>query len=145
VALFTSTSRLGEDSLEGEAHRTGRARDIYTYGHVLIVSGIILIAVGDELVIAHPLRPLEGPALVAVVAGPALFLLAQLTLQLRGTRRVAYSRVAAIAICAAVGLFASGSPALVVGAVLVATLVPVAAFGGLRRSIGDRVRREGSG
>ena len=29
-------------------------RDIYTYLHLPIVAGIVLVAVGDELVIAHP-------------------------------------------------------------------------------------------
>ncbi|WP_448808467.1 low temperature requirement protein A [Agromyces bauzanensis] len=122
---FTTTRELGERSLAEEATRTRRARDIYTYGHVLIVAGIILTAVGDELVIAHPLEPLGRAPLIAVVAGPALFLLAQLALQLRATRRIGYSRLAAIPACAAIGLLCGTLPALAVGAMLVAVLVVV--------------------
>ena len=49
-------------------------RDIYTYLHLPIVAGIVLVAVGDELVIAHPTDDLhDGGALVAL-GGPALFL-----------------------------------------------------------------------
>ncbi|WP_341395328.1 low temperature requirement protein A [Arthrobacter sp. G119Y2] len=141
---FTSTRELGERSLAGEASRTGRARDIYTYGHVLIVAGIILTAVGDELVIAHPFDPLGDPERTVVVAGPALFLLAQLALQLRATRRAGYSRLAAILTCAALGLFGASLPALLVGALLVAVLIAVALLdeigldgkAGRRRSLG---------
>nr|WP_257793739.1 low temperature requirement protein A [Microbacterium sp. JZ31] len=123
---FTSTRELGERFLDGEASRTGRARDLYTYGHVLIVAGIILTAVGDELVIAHPLEPLGSAQLTAVISGPLLFLLAQLALHLRATRRVDYARLAAVPTCAAIGLLGGQVPALVVGAALVAMLIAVA-------------------
>ena len=123
---FTSTRPISERSLLREASRTGRARDIYTYGHVLIVAGIILTAVGDELVIAHPLDPLETAELTTVIAGPVVFLLAQLALQLRATRRLEYSRVAAVCGCAVLGLLGRGLPALLVGALLTAVLIAVA-------------------
>ena len=123
---FTSTRELGERSLRGEANRTGRARDIYTYGHVVIVAGVILTAVGDELIIAHPFDPLESAARTVVVAGPVLFLLAQLALQLRVTRRAGYSRPAAIVACMALGLFGGSLPALLVGAAQVVVLIVVA-------------------
>jgi low temperature requirement protein LtrA len=44
-------------------------RDIYTYLHLPIVAGIVLVAVGDELVIAHPTDDLhDAGALVTLVA-----------------------------------------------------------------------------
>jgi low temperature requirement protein LtrA len=142
---FTSTRELSERSLDGEASRTGRARDIYTYGHVLIVAGIILAAVGDELVIAHPLDPLSRAELTAVVAGPVLFLLAQLALQLRATRRVGYSRLAAIPTCAAIGLLGGSLPALLVGAMLVAVLIAVALLDQVGRDESHARRGDGAG
>lgn len=123
---FVSTRELGEHSLDSQANRTGRARDIYTYGHVLIVGGIILTAVGDELVIAHPLDPLGSAQLATVIAGPVLFLLAQLALELRATRRVGCARLVAILLCAALGLIGVSLPALLVGAALVVVLIAVA-------------------
>ncbi|GAA4192473.1 hypothetical protein GCM10022219_12760 [Microbacterium oryzae] len=123
---FVSTRGLGERSLDDQANRTGRARDIYTYGHVLIVGGIILTAVGDEIVIAHPWTPLASAKLIAVVAGPALFLLAQFALRLRATRRIEYARLVAVAACAGTGAFGGSLPALLVGATLVAVLIVVA-------------------
>ena len=123
---FVSTRDLGERSLGATENRTNRARDIYTYGHVLIVAGIILTAVGDEIVIAHPLEPLGRAELIAVSAGPMLFLLAQFALQLRATRRVGYVRLVAIAACAGPGLFGGALPALLISTALVAVLISVA-------------------
>lgn len=123
---FVSTREISERSLDSEASRTDRARDIYTYGHVLIIAGIILTAVGDELVIAHPLDPLGRAQLTAVVGGPTLFLLAQLALQWRATRRLEHARLAAIPACAALGLLVGSLPALLVGATLVGVLIAVA-------------------
>ena len=133
----TSTRELSERSLDGEASRTGGARDVYTYGHVLIVAGIILVAVGDELVIAHPLDHSGSAQLTAVVAGPVLFLLAQLALQLRATRRLGQTRLAAILACAALGLLGGSLPALLVGAVLIAVA--------LRDQVGQGTTYEVSG
>ena len=55
-----------------------QARSAYTYVHVLIVAGIIVCAVADELVLAHPDHGTHQ-ALVVILAGPALYLLGTLT------------------------------------------------------------------
>ncbi|MGI8861010.1 MAG: low temperature requirement protein A, partial [Rubrobacteraceae bacterium] len=57
---FTSVARLGEHYLAVSENRTTLARDGYTFLHVLFVAGIILSAVGDELVIAHPMKVLPS-------------------------------------------------------------------------------------
>ena len=53
-----STSTTSHGSRSGASrslpNRTQLARDGYTYLHAVLVAGIILAAVGDELVIAHP-------------------------------------------------------------------------------------------
>ena len=50
------------------------ARVAYTYLHVLIVAGIIVSAVADELVLVHPAHA-EGAGIAAILGGPALYLL----------------------------------------------------------------------
>ncbi len=50
------------------------ARLAYTYLHLPIVSGIIVCAVADELVLAHPLHA-ENAGIAAILGGPALYLL----------------------------------------------------------------------
>ena len=49
-------------------------RDIYTYLHLPIIAGIVLVAVGDELVIAHPTDDLDDAGALVALGGPALFL-----------------------------------------------------------------------
>ena len=49
-------------------------RDIYTYLHLPIIAGIVLVAVGDELVIAHPTDDLSNAGALAALGGPAVFL-----------------------------------------------------------------------
>lgn len=58
------------------AHEPGRlARSGYTYLHILIVAGIIVSAVADELALAHPDGHTELTAAVIILGGPALYLL----------------------------------------------------------------------
>jgi low temperature requirement protein LtrA len=58
-----------------KAEDRGRiGRDIYTYLHLPIIAGIVLVAVGDELVIAHPTDDLTQAGALVALGGPALFL-----------------------------------------------------------------------
>jgi low temperature requirement protein LtrA len=56
----------------------GVARFAYTYLHLPLVAGIILAAVGDELVLAHPTGHTEAKTAVVLLAAPALYLLGNL-------------------------------------------------------------------
>jgi low temperature requirement protein LtrA len=51
------------------------ARAGYTYFHLLIGAGIVLCAVADELVLAHPDGHAAAEAVAAIVGGPAVYLL----------------------------------------------------------------------
>jgi len=51
-----------------------QARVAYTYLHVLIVGGVIVGAVGDELVLTHPHHATDA-TVAAIVGGPLLYLL----------------------------------------------------------------------
>lgn len=51
------------------------ARLAYTYFHLPIVAGIIVSAVADELVLAHPSGPSELKIVLTVIGGPLLFLI----------------------------------------------------------------------
>jgi low temperature requirement protein LtrA len=69
------------EGAEHAAHQIARSSDpgrtarvAYSYIHIAIVAGIIVSAVGDEVVLVHPDHA-DTPAIVAVIGGPALFLL----------------------------------------------------------------------
>jgi low temperature requirement protein LtrA len=122
---FTYVARIAERRLELAANRTRMARDAYTYLHVVFVAGIIVSAVGDELLIAHPSEPLTGPQMAAVVAGPAIYLLAHALFRLRLTATVSWRRLTGAAACAVAGVVAADADGLVVGLLVFAILAGV--------------------
>ena len=122
---FSAVARIAQRHLELSENRTVLARDAYTYLHVVIVAGVIVSAVGDELVIAHPTEVLPGSEIAAVIAGPAIYLLAHALFRLRMAGSVSWRRLGGALACLVVGLIGAFVPALVVGALLIAVLVVV--------------------
>ena len=68
-----------------------------------MIAGIIVTAVGDELVIAHPGEQLSGPELATVAGGPALYLLGHVGFRLRMARSLSGKRLTAALACCAAG------------------------------------------
>ena len=122
---FNFVAGVAQRGLERSGNRTLLARDAYTYLHVVLVAAILLSAVGDELVIAHPTEALPDAELLVLVAGPAGYLLAHVILRLRMTGTLSARRLSGAVACLAVGLLAGSAPALVVAALLFAVLVAV--------------------
>jgi low temperature requirement protein LtrA len=122
---FNYVATIARRRLELSPDRTRLARDAYTYLHAGIVAGVILSAVGDELVIAHPTDVLPAEEVAVVVAGPALYLLAHVALRLRMTGTISGKRLTGALACLAVGGLGGVAPALV----LIALLVLVAVIG----------------
>jgi len=59
-----------------QSRDTGRlARLAYTYLHLPIVAGVVVTAVGDELVLAHPAGHADTKAILSIIGGPLLFLI----------------------------------------------------------------------
>lgn len=54
------------------------ARLVYTYLHLPLVAGIIVAAVGDELVLAHPTGHTDVKTAAVLLGGPALYLFGNL-------------------------------------------------------------------
>jgi low temperature requirement protein LtrA len=126
---FTSVAALGEYYLEIADHRTTLARDAYTVLHVVFVAGIILSAVGDELVIAHPVDVLPPYEVAAVAAGPTVYLLAHALFARRLTGEWYASKLLGTLACVVVGFVGLFVPALVLGAALIVVLVAVITAG----------------
>ena len=122
---FTSVARLGEHYLAVSEDRTTLARDGYTFLHVVFAAGIILAAVGDELVIAHPTEVLPPSEVAAVAAGPAIYLFALTLFGYRLTGTLSKRKLLGTLTCAVVGLIGLYLPALVVAGLLIAVLVAV--------------------
>jgi len=106
------------------AEERGRiGRDIYTYLHLPIIAGIVLVAVGDELVIAHPTDDLHDAGALVALGGPALFLSGLMACAARlGQAQSVARAVAVVALLAALPL-AAGAEGLVALGMLTALLV----------------------
>jgi low temperature requirement protein LtrA len=119
--------RGAEASEQAIAHssdpgRTGRSA--FTYLHLPMVAGIVVMAVGDELAIAHPLD-LASPALLAtVLGGPALFLAGHTLFKRVVFGAWSVSRMLAIVV---LGLFAVVGRAFPALAIATATVIVTAA------------------
>lgn len=73
------------------------ARTAYTYAHIPMAAGIILTAVGNEMVLAHPGGHTEPVTALIVAGGPALFLAGALWFMWTACRRPTMSHVVGIA------------------------------------------------
>ena len=125
---FNYAAAVAQRRLELSANRTLTARDAYTYLHVVIVLGVIVAAVGDELVIKHPTEVLPGSEVAAVVAGPAIYLGALSLFRLRMTGSISPSRLLGALACLALGALGGLVSGLVLAGSVVAVLVAVIAY-----------------
>ena len=94
---------------------------------VVLVAGIVVSAVGDELVIAHPGHELATAELVALIAGPVLYLVAQGLMRLRARGDVSATRAAGVVGCLLVGAIGQHVSALATAGLLLLVLVAVIA------------------
>jgi low temperature requirement protein LtrA len=71
---FDVGARRGSELIEHDDRPGLIGRQAYTYGHIPIVAGIIVLAVADEQVLMHPSGHLEPFLIAAVVGGALLFI-----------------------------------------------------------------------
>ncbi|HEX4099458.1 MAG TPA: low temperature requirement protein A [Pseudonocardiaceae bacterium] len=105
-AYFDTTALLGERALaaEPEQHRSRLARDAYSFLHLPMVAGIVLLALGLKLVLQHVTNAGHDEPLTvaALYGGVALYLLAHVAFKWRMVRIVTMSRVVVAVILLAV-------------------------------------------
>jgi low temperature requirement protein LtrA len=122
---FSYVARIAGRRLELAEDSTTLARDGYTYLHVVLVAGVIVSAVGDEIAIQHPTEILPGAQLVALAAGPAIYLLGHVLFRLAMAGSLSRRRLGGAVACVLVGLLGLAVPALVVAALLVAVMAAI--------------------
>jgi len=69
IGAERGTRHIAESDDPGRIARLG-----YTYLHIPIVAGIVLCAVSDEIILAHPTGHTGWAAAAAILGGPALYL-----------------------------------------------------------------------
>jgi low temperature requirement protein LtrA len=105
------------------------ARAAYTYLHLPIVAGIIVCAVGDEILLTHT-EHADTAGLVAILAGPALYLLGNALFKWITNRRRTppLSHMAGLVLLLALAPLAGHATVLQLSLATTAVLVLVAAW-----------------
>ena len=116
-------------------------RDIYTYLHLPIVAGIVLVAVGDELVIAHPTDDLHDAGALVALGGLVLFLGGLMACAARLGQPQSLPRAVAVVVLLAAVPLAAGADGLLVSGLLTALLAALVVAEQLRGTAYARPRQ----
>ncbi|MBB1091112.1 low temperature requirement protein A [Rhodopseudomonas palustris] len=120
IGVHLGSERISQSSDPGRL-----ARLAYTYLHLPIVAGIVVAAISDEMLLAHPSGHADAKMILATVGGPVLFLIGVLLFKraVRGHLQPSHMvGIAALLALAPLGLFVSP---LALSAATTATLLAV--------------------
>jgi low temperature requirement protein LtrA len=119
--------------VEEHGHDRARlARDAFSYLHLPLFAGIVLIALGLKKVLAHVDDPLETVPAAALCGGVALYLLSHDAIRFRCVRSINRRRVVAAAAAAALIPAATRVDAVVAVGLVTAIVVALIAYETLR-------------
>jgi low temperature requirement protein LtrA len=116
--------------------RNTTARDAFSFLHLPMTAGIVLLALGVKKTLEHVDEPLKAVAAAALGGGVALFFVAQVAFRRRCLRTLDPQRLVAAAACVAVVPLATQAPALAALAVLAAVCAALVAFEAVRAPAG---------
>jgi low temperature requirement protein LtrA len=119
---FDHVAADAEEHLRNNEEPVLAAADAYSYLHLLMVSGIIIFAVGAESAIAHPEDPLSDATRLALTGGVALYLAGHAAFGLRISGELSREKLAAAVGCLIVFAVTGGVAAWATAGILAAVL-----------------------
>ncbi len=126
VVALVAERRLSNAEVGREQNEI--ARDSYSFLHLPMVAGIVLVALGLKKTLGHTGDPLKLVPAVALMGGAALYLLAHVAFRWRGIHRLSTQRlVAAVALLALIPV-ALETPSVVSVALLAVVLAALIAY-----------------
>src|SRR5204862_6868245 len=126
VVALVAARRL-VDAAAGK-ERNEVARESFSYLHLPMIAGIVLIALGIKKTLAHTGHELDIVPAFALLAGTAIYLLAHVAFRWRNVHRFSWQRLVAAAVCLALLPVAVSVPALVALGLLAVVLCAVVAY-----------------
>ena len=122
---FDTGSRDGTHAIEHAAD-PGKIGARFHYVHVVLIAGVIVAAVGDELMLHHPGEPMDRAAAAVLIGGPLLYLAGN-----TAYKRIVYggyslSHLVGMALLLALVPLAFVTDRLMVGGLATAALIVVA-------------------
>jgi low temperature requirement protein LtrA len=125
---FDTASEFGTKVISSSSNPGALARLAYTYLHIFLVAGIILTAVGDEFVLAHPSGHSSIEITLSVLGSAALYLLGSMVFKRAISGSTPLSHLTAIVILAMLTPAASHLAPWVLTSLTTAVLCGVAAW-----------------
>ena len=153
---FDVTAAMAERALteEPDADRPRLARDAYSYLHLPLITGIVLLALGMKKVLEyvgdshdHDLSdPLTGVSLFALVGGVAIYLVGHVAFKWRTQHVLYWPRLVAAAVLVALSPLLGQVPALVALAVVALVTVALVVFETIHHAeLREQIRHEQHG
>jgi low temperature requirement protein LtrA len=119
------------------------ARDSFSYLHLPMVAGIVLVALGLKKTLEHVGDPLKAEPAAALLGGTAIYLLAHVAFRWRNVHRFSWQRLAAAVLLVALLPAAVEISALATTAIVSALLAALIAFESWRfAELRDRLRHQ---
>jgi low temperature requirement protein LtrA len=139
---FDRSADAGSSVLERTDDPGRLARSAYTYFHLPMVAGIIVIAVADELVIRHPDGHADLATLVVAIGGPVLFFAGHALFKWAIFRVVSVPRLLAIGALLALAPVGQRISPLALAAVVTLIVAAVAVWETVRSPAAGSVSRD---
>ena len=129
---FDTSSKAGSEAI-AHSPDPGRMGAYFHYVHVTIVAGVIVMAVADDLVIAHTHARPDAAELAVLLAGPGIFMLGNGIYQAIVYGRFPLSHLLGLAGLLAVLGLGLVTDLLMVGGAISLLLILVAVWNGVSR------------
>jgi low temperature requirement protein LtrA len=132
---FDVVARVAEQRLTRAAagrEQNEMARDSYSFLHLPMVAGIVLLALGLKKTLGDVADPLKLVPAVATLGGTAMYLLAHVAFRWRNVHTLSRQRLLCAAIVVGLLPVALAVPALATGAILAGVLIALVAYEAIR-------------
>jgi low temperature requirement protein LtrA len=125
---FNKGAEAGSEKISQSAESGRLARSAYTYLHMPIVAGIILSAVADDLVLAHPDGHSDLKTVACAIGGPLLFLVGTILFKhnIRGFLQLSHG--VGIVALGVLAFFANGLSPLALSVLTTVLLIVIAVW-----------------
>ena len=126
---FDTSSKDGSEAIR-HAKNPGLVGAQFNYVHITLVAGIIVSAVANELVIAHPPKSMDITSISVIIGGPLIYLIGNAIYKNVVYRRIPKSHILAIAGLLALIPVSFVTDYLMIGGLTTLLLVLLAIFDG---------------
>ncbi|HVV43421.1 MAG TPA: low temperature requirement protein A [Nitrobacter sp.] len=135
---FHIGAEAGAEHISSAAESGRLARLAYTYIHLPIVAGIVVSAVGDELLLAHPLGHSGVKEVFGIVGGPLIYLSGTILFKRTIRGHLQLSHLVGIALLLALLPVAGSLSPLALAAAVAVVLIVVATWEAISLGSGER-------